>query len=164
MDFLGDTLGAIAAEKAGIIKPGVPCATGAQAPEAAEAIARIAAERSAPLLMRGRDWRCEVTEAGMRYADARGALDLPRPGLPGPPQAEHAGIAIAALRAWNPSWLTDIAIARGVAAAEWPARLQRLRGTLATGLPAGFELWLDGGHNAGAGLALAAFAWRLAAG
>ncbi|MBR0681758.1 bifunctional folylpolyglutamate synthase/dihydrofolate synthase [Roseomonas eburnea] len=163
MEFLGDTLGGIAVEKAGIIKPGVPCATGQQAPEAAEAIARIAAERGAPLLVRGRDWRCDATEGGgLRYADARGALDLPPAALPGPHQAENAGIAIAALRAWNPSWLTDIAVARGVAAAEWPARLQRLRGALAATLPAGFELWLDGGHNAGAGLALASHlpSWR----
>lgn len=155
MEFLGETLGAIAAEKAGIVKPGVPCATGLQAPEAAGAIARIAAARGAPLLARGRDWRCDLGAEGLRYADARGALDLPPPGLPGPHQADNAGIAIAALRAWNPDWLTDIAIARGVAAAEWPARLQRLRGALARRLPAGFELWLDGGHNAGAGAALA---------
>ena len=162
MDFLGDTLGAIAAEKAGIIKPGVPCATGAQAPEAAEAIARIAADRVAPLLARGRDWRCDLRTDGMHYADARGALDLPPPALPGPHQAENAGIAIAALRAWNPAWLTDLAIARGVASAQWPARMQRLHGALAASMPAGFELWLDGGHNAGAGEALAAHlpSWR----
>ena len=162
MDFLGDTLGAIAAEKAGIIKPGVPCATGAQAPEAAAAIARIAADRGAPLLARGRDWRCVLGADGMHYADARGALDLPPPALPGPHQAENAGIAIAALRAWNPAWLTDLAIARGVASAQWPARMQRLHGALAGSLPAGFELWLDGGHNAGAGEALAAHlpSWR----
>ena len=162
MDFLGDTLGVIAEEKAGIIKPGVPCATGAQAPEAAAAIARVAAERGAPLLARGQEWRCDLGAEGLRYADARGVLDLPPPGLPGPHQAENAGIAIAALRAWNPPWLSGTAIARGVAAAEWPARLQRLHGALARRLPAGFELWLDGGHNAGAGVALAAHlqGWR----
>jgi len=155
MDFLGDTLAQIAAEKAGIIKPGVPCATGAQAPEAAAVIARIAAERGAPLLARGEAWRCELTEAGLAYADAQGALALPPPGLPGPHQAENAGIAIAALRAWNPGWLSDAAIARGIATAEWPARMQRLQGALARILPAGFELWLDGGHNAGGGEAIA---------
>jgi dihydrofolate synthase/folylpolyglutamate synthase len=162
MEFLGDTLGAIAFEKAGIIRPGVPCATGAQAPEALAAIARVAAERGAPLLARGREWRSEWRADGLHYADARGTLDLPPPGLPGPHQADNAGIAIAALRAWNPPWLSDVAIARGVAAAEWPARLQRLRGALAARLPAGFELWLDGGHNAGAGVALAAHCatWR----
>jgi dihydrofolate synthase/folylpolyglutamate synthase len=162
MDFLGDTLGAIAGEKAGIIKPGVPCATGAHQPEARDVIERVAADHAAPLLMRGRDWRCDVVQGGLLYADTRGSIDLPPPGLPGPHQAENAGIAITALRAWNPDWLTDAAIARGVAAAEWPARLQRLRGALAAALPAAFELWLDGGHNAGAGVALAAHlaTWR----
>ena len=155
MDFLGETLALIAAEKAGIIKPGVPCATGLQAREAAAVIARIAAERGAPLLARGTAWRCALDTEGLRYEDARGALDLPPPGLPGPHQADNAGIAIAALRAWNPGWLNDAAIARGVAAAEWPARMQRLRGALARMLPEGFELWLDGGHNAGAAAALA---------
>jgi dihydrofolate synthase/folylpolyglutamate synthase len=64
-------------------------------------------------------------------------------------------MAIAALRAWNPPWLTEAAIAQGLATASWPARLQRLHGALAAGLPPGWELWLDGGHNPGAGLALA---------
>ena len=155
MDFLGETLAEIAGEKAGIIKPGIPCATGAQAADAAAVIARVAAGQGAPLAMRGRDWHCDIAAGGLRYADARGAIDLPPAGLPGPHQAENAGIAIAALRAWNPAWLTDAAIARGVAAAQWPARLQRLRGALAKTLPEGFELWLDGGHNAGAGVALA---------
>lgn len=154
MDFLGDSLAGIAGEKAGIIKPGVPCATGTQDPVAFETIARMAADRGAPLFARGRDWTSALTAEGLRYADARGALDLPPPGLAGPHQADNAGIAIAALRAWNPAWLTDLAIARGVAAAEWPARMQRLRGALARMLPGGFELWLDGGHNAGAGMAL----------
>ena len=45
--------------------------------------------------------------------------------------------------------------ARGIAAAEWPARLQRLHGRLAALLPADWELWLDGGHNPGAGIVLA---------
>jgi dihydrofolate synthase/folylpolyglutamate synthase len=155
MEFLGDSLAGIAREKAGIIKPGVPCATGAQDPAAFAEVAAIAAAQGAPLLARGRDWTSGLTAGGLRYADARGALDLPPPGLPGPHQADNAGIAIAALRAWNPSWLTDMAIARGVAAAEWPARLQRLKGALARMLPDGFEMWLDGGHNAGAGVALA---------
>jgi dihydrofolate synthase/folylpolyglutamate synthase len=154
-EFLGDTLPAIAFEKAGILKPGVPCATGAQDPAALEVLAARAAECGAPLLARGRDWRIEPSGGALRYADARGALDLPPPGLPGPHQADNAGIAIAALRAWNPPWLTGSAIAAGIAGATWPARLQRLTGRLAAALPPGWELWLDGGHNAGAGLALA---------
>ena len=48
----------------------------------------------------------------------------------------------------------DAAIARGVATAEWPARMQRLSGPLARMLPADWELWLDGGHNPGGGVVL----------
>lgn len=162
MEFLGDTLAKIAFEKAGIIKPGVPCATGAQAAEALAVIAGCAAEAAAPLLARDAAWTIAPRDGGLRYADARGTLDLPPPGLRGAHQADNAGIAIAALRGWNPGWLSDAAIAAGVAAATWPGRLQRLHGRLAAALPADWELWLDGGHNAGGGAALAvqAAAWQ----
>ena len=155
MDFLGDNLSLIAGEKAGIMKPGVPCATGTQAEEVRAVLERVAAERGAMLLCLGRDW--EVTrhaDGTLGWRDVRGAIALPRPGLAGPHQVENAGIAIAALRAWNPPWLTDAAIHDGVARAEWPARMQRLTGRLAVLLPPGWELWLDGGHNAGAGVVL----------
>jgi dihydrofolate synthase/folylpolyglutamate synthase len=162
MEFLGDTLGKIAAEKAGILKPGAPCATGRQHPEAFAAIAARAAELGVPLLARDRDWTIEETATGLRYADAQGSFDLPPTALPGPHQADNAGIAIAALRAWNPPWLDAAAIAGGVSRARWPARLQILSGRLAAALPPGFELYLDGGHNPGAGQALAKQAERWA--
>jgi dihydrofolate synthase/folylpolyglutamate synthase len=86
-------------------------------------------------------------------------LSLPRPALPGDHQSHNAGLAVAAARA-----LADVvdlpvaAVAAGVAGAEWPARLQRLtRGPLPALLPAGVQLWLDGGHNPAAGQALARF-------
>ena len=157
MDFLGDTLAKIAFEKAGIIKPGIPCATGAQAAEVLAVLERVAAERGAPLLRRGRDWDVSYQPAaGLTWSDAATRIATPPAGLPGPHQADNAGIAIAALRAWNPPWLTEAAIVEGVARAEWPGRMQRLTGRLAALLPAGWELWLDGGHNAGGGLAIAA--------
>jgi len=155
MEFLGDTIEKIAFEKAGIIKPGVPCATGRQPPGALAVLAEVAAGQGAKLLARDRYWRVARRADGLDYADARGALALPPPGLIGAHQAENAGIAIAALRAWSPPWLTEAAIATGVASAEWPGRLQRLRGRLAALLPPDWELWLDGGHNAGGGVALA---------
>ncbi len=154
-EMLGDTLGLIAAEKAGILKPGVPCATGAQPAEALEAISRRAGEIGAPLLVRDRDWRIASAGRGLRYEDAVGALDLPVPALAGLHQVENAGIAIAALRAARLG-VPDAAFG-GIARAEWPARLQRLQGHLAERLPPGWELYLDGGHNPGAGEALAAF-------
>ncbi|HET6182741.1 MAG TPA: folylpolyglutamate synthase/dihydrofolate synthase family protein [Acetobacteraceae bacterium] len=153
-DLLGDTLAAIAGEKAGIVKPLVPVAIGAQ-PEAARAVLlEAAAKAAAPVLLRGRDWTIEEHDRGLRYADARGMLDLPLPSLPGPHQADNAGIAVAALRA--STLPVPMAAFNGIAGAEWPARLQRLHGPLAALLPREFELWLDGGHNEGAARALAA--------
>ncbi|PHK93881.1 bifunctional folylpolyglutamate synthase/dihydrofolate synthase [Pseudoroseomonas rhizosphaerae] len=156
MDFLGDSLAGIAGEKAGILKPGVPAATGLQQPEALMVLEAEAAALGAPLAVRNQGWSVGWTESGLRYTDGEGSLNLPRPALPGPHQADNAGIAIAALRGWNPPWLTEAAIAAGLTTATWPARLQRLHGELAALLPQGWELWLDGGHNAGAGAALAA--------
>ncbi len=160
-EYLGDTLEAIAAEKAGIIKPGTPSVTGAQ-PEAALATLQRAADRTgSTLLARGRDWRIAPAGDGLRYSDRAGSLDLPLPSLPGRHQHDNAGIAIGALRAAGLA-PDDVAIRRGIAGAQWPARLQRLDGRLARELPEGWELWLDGGHNAGAGAVLADYlgGWR----
>lgn len=155
MEFLGDTLGKIAFEKAGIIKPGAPCVTGAQPDEVIAVLSQIAAARGATLRLRGREWDVARNAAdGLRWHDGAASLDLPMPSLRGPHQADNAGIAIAALRAWNPAWLTEQAIATGVTRAEWPARMQRLAGRLAALLPPDWELWLDGGHNAGAGVVI----------
>ena len=153
-DWLGDTLPLIAAEKAGIIKPGLPVATGLQRPDVLAVIQAAADAAGGRLLARGRDWMAEATPGGLRFADAAGALDLPPPALPGPHQIDNAGIALAALRA-SGLMVPAAALARGIATAEWPARLQRLCGRLAAELPEGWELWLDGGHNAGAGDVLA---------
>jgi dihydrofolate synthase/folylpolyglutamate synthase len=149
-EWLGETLPQIAFEKAGIIKPGTRVATGAQASEVLSVLQAAADAAGARLLSRGRDWNAERTVSGVRYEDAGGALDLPAPSLPGPHQIDNAGIALAALRA-SALPVPSAALAHGLAHAEWPARLQRLTGALAKSLPAGWELWLDGGHNAAAG-------------
>ena len=153
-ELLGPTLDVIAREKAGIMKPGVPLAMGEQ-PDEVIAVLDAEAERiGTPLRKRGRDWSIGRTGSGLRFADKAGEIDLPLPSLPGPHQVDNAGIAIAALRAAGLG-IPDAAIARGIATAEWPARLQRLNGHLASLLPKDWELWLDGGHNPGAGVALA---------
>jgi dihydrofolate synthase/folylpolyglutamate synthase len=159
-DFLGDTLDKIAWEKAGIMKPGRPVATGTQPPEAGRVLRRCAAETGAILLERGRDWQIETRDGGLLYADAGGELRLPCPSLAGAHQLDNAGIAIAALRA--ASLPLPPAAFDGIARAAWPARLQRLTGRLAASLPPGFSLFLDGGHNIGAAEALAATVatWR----
>ena len=160
-ELLGPTLDVIALEKAGIMKPGVPLATGAQ-PDEVTAVLEAEAERiGTPLLRRGRDWSIAAGATGLRFTDRAGAIDLPFPSLPGPHQFDNAGIAVAALRAAGLG-VPEHAIARGIAAAEWPARLQRLTGHLTERLPPDWELWLDGGHNPGGGLALAEHlaSWR----
>ena len=155
-EFLGDNVAKIAWEKAGIIKLGRPAICGSQTAEAFAVLRDCADEVGATLSARGRDWDVTATKSGIRFTDAQGALDLPAPSLAGAHQLDNAGIAVAALRA---SGLDVPAAAyEGVAKAAWPARLQRLHGHLAAQLPAGFELWLDGGHNADAGRVLAAHA------
>ena len=151
--FLGTTLDAIAAEKAGIAKPGRPLVTGRQPDAALAVIAREAERRSTPLLLRDRDWSVEAAGDGLAYADRHGRLELPLPSLPGPHQIDNAGLAVATLRA-SGLVLPDIAFA-GIAQTRWPARMQRLYGRLAQTLPPEWELWLDGGHNPGAAEALA---------
>jgi dihydrofolate synthase/folylpolyglutamate synthase len=152
-EFLGSELGRIAWEKAGIMKPGRPVATGRQVPEVASVLRETAREVGAVLLERGRDWEIGAEADGVRFEDSQGILTLPLPGLAGAHQVENAGIAVAALRASGVG-LPEAAY-RGIAKAVWPARLQRLEGGLASRLPSGFELYLDGGHNAGAGEVLA---------
>ena len=152
--YLGETLGEIAAEKAGILKPGVPCVVAAQ-PDAALAVIEARAEEvGAPLLIAGQDWLVHEEHGRVVYQDSTGLLDLDRPVLPGAHQVANGGTAVAALRALG----RDAAACHAaLTRAEWPARMQRLRrGPLAEGLAEGVELWLDGGHNAAAGEVLAA--------
>lgn len=152
-DLLGDTLAAIAAEKAGIMKTGVPVVTGAQDTEALDVLRATARRVGSPLLARGQAWEIEPHGQDLRFTDAAGTIEVPRPNLPGPHQVDNAGIALATLRAAR---LGHTARAyAGLARATWPARLQQLHGPLASLLPPGWELWLDGGHNPGAGLVLA---------
>jgi len=152
-ELLGETLSVIAAEKAGIMKRGVPVAIGAQGAETSDVLLAAAKHAGAPVWLRDRDWHVEPRDEGFRYRDTSGVLDLPMPSLPGTFQLDNAGIAVAALRASGLA-IPDSAIGAGLAAAEWPARLQRLHGRLAALLPRDWQLWLDGGHNPGAGIAL----------
>jgi dihydrofolate synthase/folylpolyglutamate synthase len=154
--FLGETIAAIAGEKAGILKPGVPAVVGPQPADAALIIAARAAAVAAPLYRYQEEWRCEPRAGGMHYDGARWRIDLPPPSLPGAHQIANAGAAIACLEQLRGFALPESAIADGLRHIEWPARLQRLtRGPLVEMLPAGWELWLDGGHNPAAGAVLA---------
>lgn len=149
-ELLGPSVEIIAGEKAGIMKPGIPVAIGAQPDDVRRILLDHAAAVNAPVKLRGRDWDIVPTASGFRYTDAAGTFEAPAPSLPGLFQQDNASIAITALRTatlpYDPI---------GLIRAEWPARLQRLHGRLADLLPPDWELWLDGGHNPGAGVVLA---------
>ena len=155
--FLGDTIEAIAGEKAGILKSGVPCIVGPQDERALEVIEYRAARLNAPLHVQGQHWH--VTEEGghLIFQDEDGLMDLPLPRLIGRHQVDNAGMAIAALRALKRAAGADAAMTD----ADWPARMQRLRTGPLVDAAGDADLWLDGGHNPAAGHALAEALTRL---
>lgn len=154
--YLGETLADIAAEKAGILKAGAPAVIAPQ-PEAARAvIERVAAALSAPLASFGEAFQAWEENGRLVYQDDEGLMDLPRPRLIGRHQAVNAGMAIAALR--QAGRLPDPdTVGRGLLTVDWPGRMQPLmHGPVLELCPPDTELWLDGGHNPGAGAAIAA--------
>ena len=151
--YLGNTLAAIAGEKAGIIKRGVACLVGPQHPESMDVIEAVAARNGAPLLAYGQHWHVSTEHDRLIYQDDRGLLDLPLPILPGPHQVMNAGAAIAALRHLGKD---EAACEAAITRAYWPARMEKLTKGALVDLAAPAELWLDGGHNPAAGVALAA--------
>ena len=155
--FLGDTIAKIAFEKAGIMKPGVPCVLAPQSLEAFDTLARHANDIGSSLITnfgitaeRKDGFTLRITEE---------EFDLPLPALPGRHQFINAATAITAARYAGIPDITgpDLAIiARGISQAIWPARLQKLfTGPLCDALPEGCELILDGGHNIAAAKVIA---------
>jgi len=145
MEYLGNTLGSIAGEKAGIIKPGVPVVVSRQEPEALEAIARVAQQVRAPMLLEGRDFSLELGPEGPKggyiYRGPDRTLEGLSLSLRGPHQAQNAAVALAALGQLHlrgvhvhpeAAWL-------GLATARWPGRMEEL-----SSQPA---VVLDGAHN-----------------
>jgi dihydrofolate synthase/folylpolyglutamate synthase len=156
-EFLGDTLTAIAGEKAGIVKRDVPVICAEQPREAMAAIETQARRLRAPLHSAGQEWHVNVERGRLVYQDDRGLMDLAAPKLFGRHQFDNAGLAIATLRAQSAFRIEPAAFEAGIVNAEWPARMQRLAsGALVEQGPQGCEIWLDGGHNAEGGRVAAA--------
>lgn len=153
--FLGDTLEAIAAEKAGIAKHGAPLVTAAYPAPIARIVADTAAAAGATHLPAGEAWRCGWSAGRAAYRDGQGVLSLPAPALPGPHQRDNFALAVAMLRHQQALPVMPAAIDAAARDARWPARFQRLgAGPLTARFGAGTPLWLDGGHNASAGEAI----------
>lgn len=164
-EFLGDTIGQIAGEKAGIIKPGAP-AVSARQHEEAESVIEAAADRAGvTLTLMGRDFDAWSERGRLLVQMGDRLLDLPAPSLPGEHQFANAGLAVAALLALEDPRIDEAAMTRGLESTVWPARFQRLTaGPLADrAKAAGADLWLDGGHNPHAGRAVARAVADLAA-
>jgi len=166
-EFLGDTLAQIAFEKAGIMKPHVPCVIGPQSAAAQEAgvpgvFETVAADRGSPLFQAGEAWSIARDGDHIVFTTQNGSKVFAPPALAGPHQIQNMGVALAALDQISAQYpVTDTEIQKGLQTVFWPARLQRLS-PLAYGLDGAWELWLDGGHNAEAAQTLAAQAkiWR----
>ena len=122
MEWLGPTLGAIAREKAGILRPGIPAVTASQEPEALAAL-RESAETLGVAL--------QVVEEPVP-----GKVHL---GLAGTHQRENAALALALIRAGGFD-LSEETVAKGLAGVSWPGRFQKLT-------YGGRELVIDGAHN-----------------
>ncbi len=150
-------LARIAFEKASIAKQGSPLVTQKYPRDVARAVAETAKAHRAELFMRGHAWRAEIRGDRIEYYDCFGPLALPLPSLAGAHQADNAALAVAMLRHQNRVIVSPEAIAAGIVAARWPARLQLLDAGPLTALVAGRHVWLDGGHNPDAGAAIARF-------
>ncbi len=156
-DVLGATIEEIAAHKAGILRPRVPAIIARQDPRAMAVIEARAEEIGAPLFRAGVEWDAYMSGGRLVVQTETRALDLPAPALLGRHQADNAGLSCATLLSVPGFALDDDSFAQGVANTAWPARLQPLtRGALSAPVRAvGGEVWVDGGHNAHAAVALA---------
>jgi dihydrofolate synthase/folylpolyglutamate synthase len=153
--FLGNTLAEIAGNKAGILKRGAKAVMGLQQDEAHKVLDRAARRLGIQPIWQGEDFHGSAEEGRLIYSDETGLLDLPPPALIGAHQFDNATLAIAAARHFGIG-VSDAAFAEGLRNVTWPARMQPIRvGKLRALLPAGHELWLDGGHNAHGAAALA---------
>jgi len=163
--FLGDTLAQIAAEKAGIAKPGVPLVTMAYPANIADVVDRFAGTVTAPLVVEGQAWSFDARDDALHYRDGQGEVTAPLPALAGQHQPANLALAIAMLRHQRALKIPEAALSAAARNARWPARMQRLSpGPLTALLPVGAELWLDGGHNANAAEAVSIAAARVAHG
>jgi dihydrofolate synthase/folylpolyglutamate synthase len=136
----------------------VPLVTQHYPDAVANRIGEAASAAGASWLPRGGAWDAAAYQNKLHYRDAAGKFDLPLPRLHGAHQAANAGLAVAMLRHQHALPVREAALRAAMGWADWPARLQRLGpGPLHAMLPAGSELWLDGGHNPAAARAVADF-------
>ncbi len=151
-EYLGNSIVEIAREKAGILKPNIPCVVSQQTPEALAVIRQVADELHAPLLVEGVDWDIKPCDGGMCHQFLGDEVMVPRPNLVGPHQVSNAGAALTVLRQLG---VGAEALSAALTHADWPGRMQKLRTGPIIEAARNSEVWLDGGHNPAAGMAIA---------
>ncbi|NRA87449.1 MAG: bifunctional folylpolyglutamate synthase/dihydrofolate synthase [Rhizobiales bacterium] len=155
-EYLGNKIAKIAFEKAGIIKDNCPLIVGPQTDDAFDVIEKIALEKHAKMISYGVEFQAYEEHNRLIYQDQTGLLDLPMPALIGAHQVQNASIAIAACEYLLGDTFKEAFTAIALKQVKWPARFERLNSNLLnTLIPTGAHLWLDGGHNAAGGIALA---------
>ncbi|SCA57089.1 Folylpolyglutamate synthase [Candidatus Terasakiella magnetica] len=152
-EFLGDTLGEIASQKAGILKKNVPCVMAKQDEEAYQAIRERIKELEIDWYREGREWFVKKAGKQMVFEGWDGDSVWPRPNLAGDHQINNAGLALACIEVLKDQFnLPREAITNAMGSVYWPGRLERVEPD--PFLKDSFELWLDGGHNEAAAQAL----------
>ena len=153
--FLGDTIEKIAFEKGGIIKPGCAVVIGPQNDGAREVLENIAIENKCSLMIAGQDFDFYEEAERFIYQDTDGLLDLPMPKLLGAHQLSNSATAIAAMRLAGCE-ISDKIHETAMENLEWPGRFEQLgAGKITDQFSPDTEIWIDGGHNAGAGEVIA---------
>jgi dihydrofolate synthase/folylpolyglutamate synthase len=155
--YLGDTVEKIAFEKAGIIKRRYPVVIGNQPFDGAlEVISRQAVKLQCPLSIYGQDFSAHSENGRLVYQDVESLVDCALPRLIGVHQPANAAAAIRAVKAAGFS-LSDEEIDLAMREVSWPGRMQKItHGQIFDLAPEGSEIWLDGGHNPGAGEVISA--------
>jgi dihydrofolate synthase / folylpolyglutamate synthase len=156
-NFLGHSLQEIAAEKAGILKPGVPVVLAEQRPEAREVIVTRAAKLGCPIVhttsgyrVDRQSWQDGCVRARVTETSSGWSVEL-APRLPGRFQLQNAlnAVAAAGLLRKRGFRISDQHITQGVSDAVWPGRIEKVQSHP--------DVYLDGAHNPGAARELAAF-------
>ena len=153
---LGRGVNQIAKEKAGILKRGRPAIISKQTSEGSRVLERAARKKGAPLWRYGHEWEVSHRKFGSVFQSLSSRRILPLPGLLGLHQRDNAAVAVAALDLLGQFPVSSSAVRRGLCRVKWPARFQPLGPGILTNLvEPSTSIWVDGGHNAAAGEALA---------
>lgn len=150
-EYLGPTVETIAGEKAGIMKPNVPCVIAPQEKSIMNTLEQHAINKKSPLYRGGFEWNCEKQNNRIVFQSTIQSIEFSLPSLKGDHQIINSGNAIAACSILSGKYGFNIGeedIASGLQSTYWPARLESIKeGNLISLLPKDWQLFLDGAHN-----------------